>query len=242
MGGPVSKKLIHFCSVLTKLTSGSLPDVCIETGTYQGDSTLKFSSLFVKVHTIELSEQWYLFSKERLSKCPNVVCHLGDSAEVLKELLPTIKEPVIYFLDAHFAGGTTALGKEEVPLLRELQSINQRSDQDVLIIDDMRLMGKSGESGFEDDVIYPKMTYDWRNVTYNSVCNLAGKGIQNPRICWWDKIIIFRNRTTAQGLLLILVGLPVNLADLPIRWGRTLVRKTQRLLQSRKSSGRNRKT
>jgi len=62
---------------------------------------------------------------------------------MLPELLNNINEPVTIYLDAHYSGGTTAFGEEEVPLLFELEILKNRKYDDIIIIDDCRLLGKT---------------------------------------------------------------------------------------------------
>jgi len=224
MGGPLLDPVAKVCSGIAKLSGNRLPSVCIETGTYRGESTARFASKFENVHTIELSEEWYRFSKDKLSAYENVTCHYGDCVDVLRVLLPTIEEPAVFFLDAHYSGGSTAMGKDEVPLLRELELICGRRQKDVIIIDDSRLIGKIGECGYEGDSVYPRMTYDWRNITHQAIRRLTGKGIHNPWISWWDKIIIFRNQSWGQGVLTSIAGAPFNVVDVPLRLGKRVAR------------------
>jgi hypothetical protein len=99
--------------------------------------------------------------------------YLGDSKKILPELLKTIHEPITIFLDAHYSGGTTAFGDEEAPLLFELELLKNRKHNDIIIIDDCRLLGKKGICGAgENHPIYPTMTYDWSNITENNIMNL----------------------------------------------------------------------
>lgn len=99
--------------------------------------------------------------------------YLGYSKKILHELLNNINEPVTIYLDAHFSGGTTAFGEEEVPLLFELEILKNRKYDDIIIIDDCRLLGKTGICGACDNYpIYPTMTYDWTNITENNIINL----------------------------------------------------------------------
>ena len=228
MGGSISNPVLGVCTGVARLSGNRTPRTCIETGTYRGDSALSFAQFFDRVHTIELSDEWFRFSRDRLAPYPTVTCHHGDSAEVLAALLPSISEPVLFFLDAHYSGGPTALGREQKPLLRELEAICDRRQKDILIIDDVRLIGRSGECGYEGDSIYPRTTYDWRNVTFGRIRRLTGKALNNPSISWWDKLIIFRNQPAAQGILTTIVAAPFNVLDIPLRLGKQFARRSLR--------------
>jgi hypothetical protein len=224
MGGSISDPVMGVCSGVARLSGNRVPRICVETGTYRGESTARFAAYFDRVNTIELSEQWYAYSREKLAGLSNVTCHLGDSVDVLRELLPSIAEPAVFFLDAHYSGGSTAMGTEEVPLLRELGLVCGRNQKDIVIIDDARLIGGSGQCGYEGDSIYPRMAYDWRSVTMDRIRALTGSRVKNTWISWWDKIIVLRNQTVPQGLIAMMVATPFNLMDFPMRVGKRFAR------------------
>ena len=119
-----------------------LPDVVIETGTHHGAGAFRWSKLVDHVHTIELGEDLHLSSKEKYKDVSNITFHHGSSAEVLREILPSIDERLIIFLDAHGSGGDTvfddSVGRFGSPLLGELKAIKECSPRNdhVIIIDD----------------------------------------------------------------------------------------------------------
>jgi hypothetical protein len=170
-----------------------LPRVFVETGTFQGDLVLDICDWFARIHTVELSPKWYAHSAERLKGLPNVSCHLGDSAELLAEFSSTIAEPAVFYLDAHFSGGDTALGPEEVPLMRELGALRERTWKDIVIIDDLRLIGRKGVSGEPGHPRYPPMAFDWSHLSTARIRQaLARRG----RLFWREhdnRIIVFTN-------------------------------------------------
>ena len=91
-----------------------------------------------------------------------------DSAEKLSELATSLAAPVLWYLDAHYSGGPTAFGNPEDggwPLLRELGAISSRTQPDVVIIDDVRLLGAARWEGTEDSLEYPRTFFDFRHVT-----------------------------------------------------------------------------
>jgi hypothetical protein len=149
----------------------------IETGTYLGDGIKNVINNYENIYSIELSEKWYQYNLEQFKNTKNVKMYLGDSKKILPELLINIKEPITIYLDAHYSGGTTAFGEEEVPLLFELEILKNRKYDDIIIIDDCRLLGKTGICGAGDNhPVYPTMTYDWSNITENSIRNLMKDG------------------------------------------------------------------
>jgi hypothetical protein len=145
----------------------------IETGTYLGNGIRDVLNSYENIHSIELADKWYQHNVEQFRNNTNVKMYLGDSKKILPELLKNINEPVTLYLDAHYSGGTTAFGDEEVPLLFELEILKNRNYDDIIIIDDCRLLGKTGICGAGDNhPVYPTMTYDWTGITVNSIVNL----------------------------------------------------------------------
>jgi hypothetical protein len=142
----------------------------IETGTYLGGGIRAVMNNYDAVHSIELAEKWYDYNVDQFKDFPHVTMHLGDTKTVLPELLEQCPFPVTVFLDAHYSGGTTAFGEEECPLLQELEILRDRPYDDIIIIDDVRLLGTRGECGAgPTDPIYPTMQYDWSAVTAEEI-------------------------------------------------------------------------
>ena len=155
------------------ITNATKSNHYIETGTYLGEGIKNVVNNYQNIHSIELSEKWYSYNVEQFKDCNHVKMYLGDSKRVLPILLNDIHEPVTIYLDAHYSGGTTAFGEEEVPLLFELEILKNRHEDDIIIIDDCRLLGKSGVCGAGDNhPVYPTMSYDWSNITENGIINL----------------------------------------------------------------------
>lgn len=212
--GQITTSMFRGILAICRLLHGKTPDYCIETGTYRGDMTAEFAQIFDCVHTIELSEKWYQFSADRLQRFSNVNCHQGDSASVIGGIIQNINAPVLFYLDAHFAGGDTAFGEKEVPLIEEVEILVKRHQQDIVVIDDLRLIGSSGKSGIEGDTMYPVMEYDWTSISLGSIRKLIGGSFRNPWFFRNDKIIIFRKLSLLQGVLFRILYAGVKLRDL----------------------------
>lgn len=108
----------------------------IETGTFTGSTTRYFGETFHRVHTIEILDDLYTQSVERLSDFSNVVCHRGSSEQVLKYILPLLKDkPIMFYLDAH--------GNGYWPLLDEIREIGKtHKDNCIIVIDDFKVPGR----------------------------------------------------------------------------------------------------
>ena len=152
----------------------------IETGTYLGLSSLYFSRKFKDVHTIELDLKLFLMAKQKLGKYRNIHLELGSSDERLSIILSKIKEPVLFFLDAHASGGITTSGIEPSPIKRELKVIEKFNmiTKSVIIIDDAQ--------GFDGTNSYP---------TFEYVVNWASKLNMSEPIMDNNMIVITPNLT-----------------------------------------------
>lgn len=99
--------------------------------------------------------------------------HHGDSGEVLETLVDKWKEPVMFFLDAHWSGGEPAMTEDaETPLLREMRALSRRKEQaDIIFIDDARFLGKSfgGTPGCNER---PYITMDTLLKAYGRECRI----------------------------------------------------------------------
>jgi len=182
------------------------PEVFIETGTYKGISMANVSKKFRLVHTIELSENLYKKAVDKFKDRKNIVFHCGDSAETLKKILPSIDEPVVFWLDAHYSAGETVRGHEEIPLLRELEAIvsSGRKHVDIIIIDDLPYIGKKGTIINKEDPNYPKITYyDWRDITVEKIVDIIKQ--QNRYYYYeplWGTLVILTHQNIMKSSLL----------------------------------------
>ena len=120
--------------------------IFVETGTYLGEMVYAVRSLFDKIYSIELGDKLCERVKTKFSKYNHISILHGDSAEVLPEILHHIKEPCLFWLDAHYSEGITAKGKLITPILQELDHIFNHPVKDhVILIDDEKdFTGKGG--------------------------------------------------------------------------------------------------
>lgn len=114
-------------------------DTFVETGTYLGDSTAWAADHFRRVITLEGAEHLYRSARERFADLDHVQCMWADSRSAIKQILPTLESPAIFWLDAHWSGGTTFGQDDECPLLDEIELIKSANVPHLLLIDDARL-------------------------------------------------------------------------------------------------------
>ena len=126
-------------------------DNFVETGTGAAEVVRSISNIKsdLNIHTIEIIEE--IFNKNKISHSylTNVNWHLGQSSEVMPEILPQLEGSTLFWLDAHFPGadfGLASYGDEEdldkrLPLRSELEIIVEKRDvsNDVFVIDDLRV-------------------------------------------------------------------------------------------------------
>src|SRR5262249_21720595 len=118
----------------------------VETGTFYGDTLYALRYTFDKLYSIELSEDFYRRAVKRFADEPKIHLQQGDSGEVLAEVLKLVDGPALFWLDGHYSGGTTALGAEARPILRELRQIAKQPlrDKHLIVVDDARLFDGTG--------------------------------------------------------------------------------------------------
>jgi tetratricopeptide (TPR) repeat protein len=124
---------------LNKIALMFSADIFIETGTLFGGTTVEAAKVFKEVHTIELSSELFQKAKQRFNDNNNVHVYYGDSATILKELLPNIRGRVVFWLDGHYSGTGTAQGSQNTPILQEIAAIKDYLEYAVILIDDIRI-------------------------------------------------------------------------------------------------------
>ena len=118
-------------------------DTLIETGTYLGFMVGATKGTFRRIYSIELDEALHRRAARKYSRYGHVSILQGDSGEVLAKLLESIREPCLFWLDAHHSSGAafkTAKGEVITPIVSELEHIlsHSMSEEHVILIDDAR--------------------------------------------------------------------------------------------------------
>ncbi len=120
-----------------------LNPVLIETGTYLGEGIKDaLSAGFTTIRSVELSDKLFEENVRRFAGQPGVKVFHGSSEEQLWNMIEDIREPITFWLDAHFSGGITVKGSENSPILKELRIIGRHPvNTHTILIDDRRQVG-----------------------------------------------------------------------------------------------------
>ncbi|MDN3584402.1 hypothetical protein [Mucilaginibacter flavus] len=139
-GQPVPPPHLVKQNIIKKLQQQFNYDLFIETGTYMGDMVEAQKKNFKEIISIELGEKLYSDAVYRFKNDKHVKILQGDSGDILAKLCADIDRPAIFWLDGHYSGGITAMGKKECPIFEELSAIlSAKPFNHILLIDDARL-------------------------------------------------------------------------------------------------------
>ena len=115
-------------------------NVFVETGAYIGDGIqLACDSGFKQIISIEIAPQFCEQCAKRFINDKRVRIVMGDSADILGNVINEINEPITFWLDGHYSGGNLPTGKYLSPLIQELEWIKQHPIKThTILIDDVR--------------------------------------------------------------------------------------------------------
>lgn len=113
--------------------------VLVETGTFRGDMMEAQKHNFKQLYSVELAKGLWEKAVQRFRNDSNIKLLQGDSAVVLHELVPTLSDTTLFWLDGHYCGGVTAMGEKECPIYEEMDAVFNNNKGHVMLIDDARL-------------------------------------------------------------------------------------------------------
>jgi hypothetical protein len=101
-----------------------------------------------EIFSIELDETYFHNTQKRFAGYPNIHILQGQSGEMLPKVLKDIDKPCLFWLDAHWSGGSTAKAETQTPIVHEMQCIldHPRATEHIVLIDDARCF--TGESDY----------------------------------------------------------------------------------------------
>lgn len=117
------------------------PRIMVETGTLLGDMVEAMKHRFERIYSIEISPELARRAQQRFANDRHVTIIENDSAIALRDLVPQLEEPALFWLDGHYSGGDTGKGAKETPIMEELETIFSSAIPHVVLVDDARCFG-----------------------------------------------------------------------------------------------------
>lgn len=119
--------------------------ILIETGTYYGEMVAAMKSRFDRIDSIEMDSALAARATHEFARSPHIHILQGDSKLVLPELLATLTQAALFWLDAGYYGWSGLQGDQQ-RLGVELDSILRHPIRGhVILMDDAR--GLNGQNG-----------------------------------------------------------------------------------------------
>lgn len=176
----------------------------VETGTAQGDTAFIAAGHFERVVTTEIHEPALKVAKKHIErvKAPkpldgatNIYTYLGDSLEVLPQIISpafghpyaVVDAPALFWLDAHYSGGPTKIGKTECPVIEEIQMIRRANQKHCIMVDDMQIFCTAGAERDAKMVGWSQRPADWPHVD----AIIAAAKAEGPCFCMVREHILF---------------------------------------------------
>lgn len=117
----------------------------VETGTLYGEMILALRNKFLSIYSVELKDEFAKRAQDIFSQDKHIHIYSGNSPIILGQIMTKLESAAVFWLDAHYSGGATALGPEPCPILGELETIFNAPDMGhVILIDDSVLFGLYG--------------------------------------------------------------------------------------------------
>ena len=142
-GGPMNGQTARLEIVRSLIERCEIEQI-VETGTFRGTTTEWFAQFNIPVFSAEIQPRFAAFSQRRMMLRENVCIENADSIAALTRWadLPEIRvRRTLFYLDAHW--------QKFLPLRKELEVINQKFSEWIVVIDDFKVPSDEGY-GFDD--------------------------------------------------------------------------------------------
>lgn len=117
----------------------------VETGSYYGEMVAAMKKRFDRIYSIECDADLARRAAQRFARLSHIQVLQGDSRQVLPELLKTLAQPALFWLDAGYYGWAGAQGDKQ-RLSAELDAILRHPVKGhIILMDDAR--GLNGQHG-----------------------------------------------------------------------------------------------
>jgi predicted O-methyltransferase YrrM len=119
--------------------------VLVETGTYYGEMVAAMKNRFAEIYSVEFDSALARRAAKKFSRWPHIHIVEGDSQKAVPELLKSIRQPALFWLDAGYYGWAGLQGDKQ-RLTSELEAVLRHSTREhVILMDDAR--GLNGQNG-----------------------------------------------------------------------------------------------
>jgi hypothetical protein len=119
--------------------------VLVEAGTYYGEMVAAMKNSFTEIYSVEYDHALAVRAQNKFSQLPHVHIVEGDSQKVIPEIVRSLTQPALFWLDAGYYGWAGLQGEKQ-RLTTELDAIlHDQRYQHVILMDDAR--GLNGENG-----------------------------------------------------------------------------------------------
>lgn len=114
-------------------------NIFVETGTEFGTMIKMIGDNFDKIYTIELNKDLYNKAVQLFKGKEHIKLIQGDSSTEIHKILLELKEPALFWLDAHGPGSMTVRNPQHCPVEKELEAIfAHHVKRHVILVDDAR--------------------------------------------------------------------------------------------------------
>jgi hypothetical protein len=122
-------------------------DHFVEAGTYLGDTVAAFVPVADRIVSVEMDEVLWRRASARFSQNANVEIVRGDAEEEIPRIVSELGRPALIWLDGHYSGEGTALGRHHEPAVAILGDLGRAnvSPGTTIVVDDLRLFGRLPE-------------------------------------------------------------------------------------------------
>ena len=161
-------------------------NIVFETGTCFGHLTYQLAEYepLKQIITVELSHELFNIAKDREGINKDKIEFLyGDSKDLLPIYAKKIKEPVLWYLDAHYCNVENNLGADgSFPVFEEMMAIRNRPYADIVWVDDVHCMGHRHRLG-----------QPWERLHYNSILSVFSDRVDKSIRNISDGVVIYLN-------------------------------------------------
>jgi hypothetical protein len=118
----------------------------VESGTYLGRTVAFMRKYCRQLYSVEFQDHLAQAAQERFAGDPAIRIFHGSGATWMPRIVAELRESALFWLDGHFASGTTREGEVACPTLQEISAAlaDSRFDHVILIDDAREFRGTAG--------------------------------------------------------------------------------------------------